>query len=166
MREISPKQADLLEQKLDLGGEYNPKDKLYDLFGAIQDKYTEKTAWHFEERDKLNRPQPNSEKEAIQNGYKYIPAPRDGLHQDKVGKPERKFVHDDGREVIFDGDTGKVVTDPRYKGTYNYDNDGPWPDFSDPRKVQEWMEWAKDGAPHFVYDMMPYFIAGNKRGKD
>ncbi|MBI5138070.1 MAG: hypothetical protein HZA24_12145 [Nitrospirae bacterium] len=30
------------------------------------------------------------------------------------------FIFPDGREAVYDGDTGRLITDPRYAGTYNY----------------------------------------------
>lgn len=44
-----------------------------------------------------------------------------------VGKPELKFIHPDGREVVFDGGTRQIITSDQYRGTYNYVNPAPVP---------------------------------------
>jgi len=71
-------------------------------------------------------------------------------HNDGIGKPELKFVHKDGREIIFDGDTHEVVTDPNLEGTYNFSN----PD-------------GIDGTiMHAIQDVLPYYLWGNSFDDD
>ena len=41
------------------------------------------------------------------------------FHDNRIGNPEKKFTHNDGREAVFDGDTLLPMTDPRYIATYN-----------------------------------------------
>ena len=68
----------------------------------------------------------------------------------------------DGREVVFDGDTHEIVTDPRWMGTYNYVTPAPLPNgFGD---VKGALNWAGQGAGHFFLDVAPYLIGGNVRG--
>ena len=43
-------------------------------------------------------------------------------HNNKVGKLEYKFVHPDGREAIYDGNTGLLVTESKFRGTFNFVN--------------------------------------------
>jgi hypothetical protein len=35
-------------------------------------------------------------------------------HDNGVGKPERKFVSMNGKEAVYDGDSGKLLFDPRF----------------------------------------------------
>ena len=51
----------------------------------------------------------------------------------------------DGREAVYDND-GNLVTDPRYKGTYNYAN----PDGADGK-------WD-----HLVLDVLPWLFFGEQ----
>ena len=154
-----------------------PSD-LIDLIGEVLDSlYEDATAWHFEERDKLNNPLPKNRKEAIEKGFVHVSFPRDMLHQNDKGKREEKMVHPDGREVVFDGGTGEMVTDPDLVGTYNYVNDVPFPDFSSPKSTHypgvagtehlvDLTEYVSRAVLHFFADMLPHYIGGNKRGKD
>ncbi|MEG3618958.1 hypothetical protein V5T82_10875 [Magnetovibrio sp. PR-2] len=118
--------------------------------------------WHFEDRDKLNHPLPNSELNAKNSGFILYPEGMDNLHQNGVGKRERKYAHPDGREVVFDGDTGEVVTDPRHKGTYNYVHQELKP--TDDSDLWGWAKWATSGAGHAATDMLPWGIGGSERG--
>jgi len=79
-------------------------------------------------------------------------------HDNGVGHPEKKFIFPDGREAVYDGDGGKLVTDPRYRGAYNYVNPSAptWNPLT-------WTRAAVRGAGHFVADMLPYYIWGNYR---
>lgn len=88
-------------------------------------------------RDELNSPLPGSADEAKKSGFELLSPMKSKYHQNLRGKLEQKFIHPDGREVVFDGDTGEVVTDPKIKGTYNY---GPNPNSP--------THWIKDIWPH------------------
>lgn len=68
--------------------------------------------------------------------------------------PEEKWVNDDGREVVYDGASHEIVTDIRYKGTYNYVNPPKnWP----PKNFEDC--WRTIG--HGVADVLPYGIWKN-----
>ena len=122
------------------------------------------TRWHFEERDEKNKPLPQTEKEAHMSGFTQSPQSESVLHQNDVGEPERKHTHPDGREVVFDGDTGKVVTDPKIRGTFNYGHQEPMP--KDGADIIGWAKWAKSGAGHLAKDIVPWILGGTVRGAD
>ena len=83
------------------------------------------------------------------------------FHDDRIGNKEKKFIHADGREAIYDGDTGKLITDPRYAGTYNYTNAR-----DSERKLETFNDYADyliASMEHGVYDVVPYLLLGNTR---
>jgi hypothetical protein len=84
------------------------------------------------------------------------------FHDNEEGKDEMKFIHDDGREVVFDGNTKKIVTDPRYRGTYNYVTPTPMP--SSPTDIKGAVSWAIKGSGHIIFDVAPFIIGGTVRG--
>ena len=75
-----------------------------------------------------------------------------------------KFIHKNGKEVVYDGDKPHtIIYDSRYKGTYNYVNIVP-----KPKKWTDIKEVLKFGVTfigHGVADVLPYKIGGNVRGK-
>ncbi len=80
-------------------------------------------------------------------------------HDDpKTAGPEKKFIFDSGKEAVYNSDTDQPVTDPKYKGTYNYVNPAElsW----NPLK---WYGIAYRGMGHFAADMLPYYMWGNER---
>jgi hypothetical protein len=79
------------------------------------------------------------------------------------GKAELKFVHEDGREAVFDGDTLQFYRDPRFVGTYNYVNPVA---ASEVRGVGSALKFVGKNIGHFVTDVIPYAVLGNVRGKD
>ena len=89
------------------------------------------------------------------------------FHDNKVGSPELKYIHPDGREAVFSTDqtgTYQPYTDPRYMATYNYINPAPkgdsWYD------VGGWLNWGVKGVGHGAVDVVPYWFGGNVRGDD
>lgn len=123
------------------------------------------TRWHYEDRDALNQPLPDNAKDARRMGFEKYPEWQNAAHQNEKGKPEVKFVHPDGREVIFDGDTGEVITDPELRGTYNYVNTAP--DEDAPRYWWEYLDKLRSegAAGHILLDYFPYSQLGNDRDK-
>ena len=126
--------------------------------------FTKATRWHFEERDERNHPLPGNEDEARKSGFLKYPERMDDYHQNKVGKREKKYAHPDGREVVFDGDTGKVVTDLKLRGTFNYAHQEL--PLKDDASIMEWAKWIYSGAGHVAKDIVPYWLGGNVRGAD
>lgn len=66
------------------------------------------------------------------------------IHQLRGAIGNQVFVHDDGREVVFDSE-GKLVKDGINDGSYNYAHP------------------SKDPIMHFVLDILPWLILGNSR---
>ncbi|MCC3358122.1 hypothetical protein [Bacillus sp. REN16] len=125
--------------------------------------------FHYEQRDQMNGPHPTYQ-EAKDPGLGWIELPESMsiFHDDNNGKPERKFIHPDGREAVFDGDTLEPVTDARYKGTYNYINPTIAPKgFPNSKQdILDWVEYGKAGLGHVVTDVIPYYMVGQKNERD
>lgn len=122
--------------------------------------------WHFEGRDELNTDLPESVDD-IQDGdgWTELTPAQSAFHDDPATPdPERKFIHEDGREAVFNPETGELVTDPRYAGTYNYVNPAPVPE--DAWDLGGWADWTFSGIGHVITDVIPYFFGGNVRGPD
>ena len=132
---------------------------------AIDQVINNATRWHFEDRDAKNKPLPNSMRRADRAGFEMYPQWQNAEHQNDVGFPEVKYVHPDGREVIYDGDTRKVITDPKIKGTFNYAN-APARE-KPPEDAAELFEClSQEGVlKHFLLDWLPYNRLGNTRDK-
>lgn len=121
------------------------------------------TRWHFEDREAKNNPLPNSMRRADRAGFEMYPQWQNADHQNDLGFPEVKYVHPDGREVIYDGDTRKVVTDPEIKGTFNYVNTPPFD--AEKANLKDWLEFMTKGLAHGILDYLPYRGLGNARDK-
>ena len=69
-------------------------------------------------------------KEQRSNGVKawnVYPEKEAVLHQPKDGTEVKKIGAPDGREGVYNADTGELITDPTIYGTFNYSNpDGFW----------------------------------------
>ncbi|RFB12158.1 hypothetical protein DZB84_19585 [Bacillus sp. HNG] len=133
---------------------------------AFREKYE---YLHYEQRDKLNEPHPTYKE--VRNprlGWIELPESMSVFHDDNKGEPEKKFIHPDGREAVFDGDTLKPVTDARYKGTYNYINPTLMPEgFPNSKQdILDWVEYGKTGLGHVVTDVIPYYMVGQKNERD
>lgn len=148
------------EQKNPTSGLPSFADK-QNWFEKLADKAT---GWHFEERDDLNKPLPKTEDEARNSGFQKYPDGMSKYHQNDVGKKERKLGHPDGREVIFDGDSGKVVTDPKLRGTFNYVHQE-----LPPKGITDIIGLGKflgSGIGHGITDILPWKFGGNVRGAE
>ena len=129
--------------------------------------YYKATGWHFEMRDARNETYPTiDEVRKSDNSWELLPREQALLHDNKRGKPELKYIHPDGREAVFDGDTLEPGTDPRYKGTYNYVFPEPLPEPWYDHSSEEWILFDIKGAGHTVLDVAPYIAGGNVRGDD
>ena len=117
---------------------------------------------HYEIRDFFNNPiPPVVSTPSTTPGWTELPPSQSVFHDNGTGLPERKFVHVDGREAVYDGDTGQVVTDPAVAGTYNYVNPGVAPDHW--YDVGGWTVFVVRGTGHVVVDVLPYLVGGNRR---
>ncbi len=92
-------------------------------------------------------------------GWTELPKAMNKYHDNGDIYPERKFVHEDGREAVYDGLTGELITDPQLKGTYNYVNP---PTIKDVFHIGPVVSVLK-AVGHFALDMVPYYIGGNNR---
>ncbi len=120
--------------------------------------------WHFEHRQSLNTNLPDNPDEATpDDGWEELPPEMSQYHDNGVGKPERKFINVDGREAVYDGDSGELVTDPEFMGTYNYVNPAKPP--KNKLNLYGWGRFVCRGLGHFAFDMVPYYIGGNVRGE-
>ena len=57
-----------------------------------------------------------------------------------------------------------LITDERYRGTYNYINHAPVPE--DLTDVTAVADCFVKGVGHTLVDVVPYFVGGNVRGKN
>ncbi|MEG3618963.1 peptidoglycan-binding domain-containing protein [Magnetovibrio sp. PR-2] len=126
--------------------------------------FRDATRWHYEGREKRNTPLPENAVEAVKSGFAKYPDWQNEEHQNGIGKPEVKYAHPDGREVVYDGDTGKLITNPDLAGSYNYVTAPPF----DPNdwQVDDLDDLVIYGAGHMFTDWFPYKIfQGNHRKK-
>lgn len=85
-------------------------------------------------------------------------------HDNGVGQPELKYIHPDGREAVFDGDSLEAVEDPEYKATYNYVTPSEMP--QNIFDLAGGGKFVVDGVGHFGADMLPYYLTGSKNERD
>ena len=122
--------------------------------------YYNATKWHFEDREKKNGTHPTySEVNDRNSGWNLLPESQSIYHDNGVGKSELKYITDNGREAVFNGDTLEPVTDPRYIATYNYCPLYQMP--STGAGVLDYVKLAGSGVGHFFADMVPYYLTGN-----
>ncbi len=136
---------------------------------AIRDAFEQ---WHVKERKERNKYLPNSIRRAEKAGFVRYPGAQNTEHQDGKGRPEIKYGHPDGREVIFNGDTGKRIDDPRIEGTYNYVTPPPFGPDDVEAKAEDWFNYVVENASpeeltdfvwngvikHGLLDFVPYRI--------
>jgi RHS repeat-associated protein len=127
--------------------------------------YTWATAWHFEGRAARNSKLPtHAQASTPGSGWRLMPQSENTFHDNGDAFPEEKYVSDDGREVIFDGYSHHIVTDPCLIGTYNYIVPG-----ERPKGITDlWgiANYGVRGLGHWVADVVPYAYGGNVRGWD
>ena len=98
---------------------------------------------HHHVRQGLNDPLPSTPPADGKDGWHLLPPEQSVFHDNGDDAPECKFVNDDGREAVYDGASGQLITEDRYLGTYNFINP----------------QTSKAG--HFFVDVLPYLIMGN-----
>jgi hypothetical protein len=123
------------------------------------------SAWHFEDRDAKNKPLPPYKKVKMSKKWRLCLANESECHQNGKGELELKYIHKDGREVVYDGDPpNEIITDPRYKGTYNYVvMSAPPKNRSD---VLGSVKYYPTVIAHLAVDWVPWKFGGNVRGKE
>jgi hypothetical protein len=144
----------------------NNKSKFWDkILKTINKIYFSATKFHFEKRDELNGIHPTFE-EATSDDSEWILLDKSMsiFHDNKIGKNEMKFVHPDGREAVFDGDTLEPVIDPVYKATYNYVVPSNIPE--NKLNIISWIIFIQKGFGHFIMDVLPYYLTGKKNERN
>lgn len=124
---------------------------------------------HYELRDALNsgeRGAPSTLEAFEQNPNRFewtaMVGDQAAFHQNG-GETDLKFIHDDGRELVYDGDTKELMTDDRYMGTYNYVN-ATIPLDSTPSPWEAYQNTRTEGSRlHKAYDVDPWIELGNTR---
>ena len=131
------------------------------------------TGWNFEGRDKKNVILESYNEildESKKTNGKWILLDYDMsiYHQNGIGSEELKFVCIDGREAVFTKDFSKdgsyeLVTDSKYKGTYNYCPPAPKPkNITDVKGISNFVLKA---TGHFFADVLPYYLAGKNNDR-
>ena len=132
--------------------------------GLGSDIYHGLTDWHFEDRQAANLaqgPLPGERDIMSSPDWTQTGDNEAALHQNNQGARERKYINPDGREAVFDGDTGDLITDPAIEGTYNYCVPMPWDQV---QGVSDLPEYAWKGAGHLLLDVLPWALGGSVRG--
>lgn len=141
------------------------------------------TYFHFEGRDAKNIITESFDNimDSSENGgdWTLLPDSMSVYHQNGKGDSELKFICNDGREAVFSKDDSpdgsyQLVTDPKYKGTYNYCNPSSPPtlptgitDFKGMGKCfSESIEFVGKAIGHFFADMLPYYATGCKNERN
>ena len=131
----------------------------------IYSAYYNATKWHFEDRAKKNGTHPSySDVNEKNSGWHLLPESQSVYHDNGIGKPEVKYITDDGKEAVFDGDTLEPVTDPLYIATYNYSPLYQMP--SSGAGILDYVKLVGSGIGHFFADMMPYYLTGNSNTRE
>lgn len=132
--------------------------------GFFQGLYLKLTRFHFEGRDEKNGKPPSYE-ELVKpgSGWKLLPKAMSVFHDNGKGEAELKFVHEDGREAVIDGDTKQPLLDAKYMATYNYVNPMPMDEVHGPIDL---LKFAGKNLGHFITDVVPYAVGGNVRGEN
>ena len=120
--------------------------------GFFKRLWKKATNWHFEGRDALNSGLPLTADVANAAGGTLLPPEQSKFHDNGDAFSESKYIFDDGREAVYDGKTGNLITDPEYGGTYNYINPKKGAPFYHPKNIG-----------HGIVDVIPYCLGGNNR---
>lgn len=139
------------------------------IVNAVKSKaystYYNATKWHFGDRKKRNGKHPSySDVNKRNSGWNLLPESQSIYHDNGVGKPELKYITNDERKAVFDGDTLLPVTDPKYIATYNYS-----PLYQMPQSGAGISDYAKlvgSGIGHFFLDMLPYYLTENSNTRE
>ncbi len=121
---------------------------------------TERHLYSYEEggiRERLNGPLPKTVEDIDEEGFVKVPASQATYHDNREGKPEIKAVHPDGREVVFDGETGERITTGPLRGTINFAPvDDPTADTANMTDA-EWVDFNWRNREHFFKDIAPFY---------
>ena len=96
--------------------------------------------------------------------WRLLPPEESKFHDDGVGANELKFIHLDGREAVFDGDTLEPETDARYMATYNYYVLYELPQSG--ATLDDYVKYGWSYVMHGVADVLPYWLTGNSNTRE
>ena len=133
------------------------EDKVESVGEWAYQLYYNATKWHFEDRIDANGEHPAYSQVESDEEWSLLPRDQSLYHIDDVGKDELKFVHPDGREAVFNGDTLEPMLDSRYMATYNYVALMPLPDNPG---MMDYIAYGVCWVGHGVTDVLPYWILG------
>ena len=124
---------------------------------------------HFEVRNSANTGLPPFVQDAIHDeAWTELEEDKAVFHQDpNTPGIERKFIHEDGREAVYYQNSGRLVTDPRYRGTYNFVN--PAGVISLSPNLEHGIQGAIADVDHFWFDIQPWrsmVYGGTVRGPE
>jgi len=136
---------------------------------AHEEAVKTKEFMHYELRDALNSgkhglPATLKDFEESENYYKWEEMKGDqaAFHQNG-GTKDLKFVHPDGRELVYEGDTKELMTSDAHMGTYNYAN-ATIPKDLTPSPLESFQNTRTEGSKlHKAYDVDPWIELGNTR---
>lgn len=136
---------------------------------AVNEAVRTKEFMHYEMRDALNAgpdgaPETLDDFKQSADFYKWQEMKGDqaAFHQNG-GAEDLKFIHPDGRELVYDGDTNELMIDDRYMGTYNYVN-ATIPADATPGPIEAYLNTRTEGSRlHKAYDVDPWIELGNTR---
>jgi len=137
---------------------------------AIEEAVKIKEFMHYEMRDALNSgpngaPETLEDFEGSRNRRHWEPMLGDqaAFHQNG-GAEDLKFIHkEDGRELVYDGDTLELMTSDAHMGTYNYVNATIHADPT-PSPYESWQNTRTEGSRlHKAYDVDTWVELGNTR---
>jgi len=136
---------------------------------ALEEAVKTKEFMHYELRDALNAgpegaPETLDDFEQSRNRDEWTPMLGDQAAFHQNGEAEDlKFIHPDGREVVYDGDTNELMTSDAHMGTYNYVN-ATIPSDATPGIIDTIQNIQTEGSVlHKNYDVEPWVEMGNTR---
>ncbi|MCX7110799.1 MAG: FG-GAP-like repeat-containing protein [Proteobacteria bacterium] len=139
------------------------------MYKSTYINYTLASKWHYEDREAFNKPYEDLTYDQVSSdsdNWTLLPPIQSVEHDNKIGKQELKYIHNNGSELVFDGDTHELITDPKYRGTYNYINPASINDF-DRNKPQEGLViFIVANIGHVIADYIPAKVFGNKRNSN
>ena len=142
--------------RIDSNG-YFWQDVWYAIGDAAYWLYYNATKWHFEDREQRNGEHPSYIEVTSDGSWRLLPSGESIYHDNGIGNPELKFVTNDGREAVFDGDTYEIMIDPRYLATFNYCSISTLPEDS---VFSDYALWVGTRIGHFFADVLPYYFTG------
>ena len=134
------------------------RDRVEDVEEKAYSIYYNATKFHFEDRIAANGKHPTYNEVANNDEWQLLPESQAKYHIDDVGETELKYIHSDGREAVFNGDTLEPMTDPRYMATYNYYALHKIPETD--ATVCDYIKYGYTWVMHGVTDVIPYWATG------